>query len=622
MCPIWPTCCVISGQAIGSRLRNRAARDPLRPCVSKTHHSTFTISLANVRMTSSVRPPSLPPTSASTLLTLTRVHLLHPGYSVYDNILLSLPAVDGTQEELGLHHRTLLTAGAIIADNAFDRAYLTHDRAGRDRVETTVPLDGLLRPGQYWLQLRGYEPFRADAEGQHEHDGGNSMPPPAPRPALPTPSTQNLQSQTPVPDAHVRAPTTPSSQPHNPIEQRIYPVVPSFRDWQFPHDRLPQEWRQRHPAPPTPSALDTDQPSNKTSRRCYITGYQMGVNECHLVPNNQDAWWANNGMRLYTKLITGNITDEANLAILRADIHSLLDNHQIGIVPKPLLSLPLPSSSVSPVLNHGPGPSLYAFAAHVLKDDDESREFCDLYHNVTIPQIGVERLRPEFLFTRFAWAMLSHLQTFLSSPTPRHVVLTVRNDTEPGSCETDLRWMNGKELTSHLATQGFTRSGSRTRKRSSSQMTHDEGDSNADAYMERWARRCRTIDSAGSSSEILDPETEQIRDNTIWYDTVGRFSRARDLDQERIEENTRRYEKHRQALLLDGMEDESDSCSELEHGYPPGQQPIQLAPSPVSDGVPTLSRLFNTSGSNRSSTLLDPFVDGEDRAEQAMSRWH
>lgn len=523
-----------------------------------------------------------------------------------------------TSTSAGLHHRTVLTAGAIIGDNAFDRAYLTCDRAGRDRVDTITPLDGLLKPGKYWLQLRGYEPLRADAEGQVERDRVSSMPPPAPRPALSTPSSQSLQSQTPVPDANVRSSTSPSSPPHNPIEQRIYPVVPSFRDWQFPHDRLPQEWKQRHPAPPTPlpSALSIDQTSSKTSRTCYITGYQMGVNECHLVPNNQDAWWANNGMRLYTKSVTGHIADEANLAILRADIHSLLDNHQIGIVPKPSPSPSPPSSLIPPVLDHGPGRSSYAFAAHVLKDDDESREFCDLYHNIAIPQIGVERLRPEFLFTRFAWAMLSHLQTFLSSPTRRHVALTARNDTEPGSCETDLRWMNGKELTSHLATQGFTRSGSRTRKRSSSQMTHDEGESNVDAYIERWAGRCRSIDSTDAPSDILDPETKHIRDNTLWYDTVGRFSRARDLDQERIKENTRRYEEQRQRFLVDDIADTSDSGSEMEHDH---QQPMQLASSPGSEDMPNLSRSFNTSGSNRSSTLLDLFVDRENGVKQAMS---
>ncbi|KAH8746619.1 hypothetical protein F5883DRAFT_510197, partial [Diaporthe sp. PMI_573] len=417
-----------------------------------------------------VRPPCHPPTAETAAFTPTRVCLRHPGYTA-DNILLTLPAVDGTEARIGLHHRTLLTAGAIISGNTFSHAYLTRDRTARERVDITIPLDGLLEPGDYWLQVRATHAF-----------------------------------------------------------DDPYPIVLSFGDWQFPHNNIPSEWKQRHPAPPMnpPSALYTSSAAAKVTRRCCITGFQMGLNGCHLVPKNQGVWWANNVMRLFASSTVGELGDEANQVLLRADVHMLLDNHHFTIVPKPS------PSGLS---------SSHAFATHVLKDDDESREFRNLYHNIALAQTAVDRIRPEFLFVRFAWAIFSHLQTFISSPARRHLAVTLRNETGPGSCITNTKMMNGREVNDFLTSRGLTRSGSR--KRSSSQVTQDEWDvGTEDIYQERWERRSRQFSDANTSFDYLDPETSRIRDNTQWYDEVGQFSRARDFRQEQIERNSRWYERN------------------------------------------------------------------------------
>ena len=562
----------------------------------------------------SVRPPSLPPTVATASFTQPRIFLLHPGYPGFDNILFALPAVDGTQSTPGLHHRTVLTAGAIIANNAFDCAYLTRDQAGRDRVDATVSLDGLLEPDNYWLQLGGHE-VRVEGGDANARDEASSMPPPGPQP----PPL--------VPDTDIQNSTSPSS--HVLPVQRTYPLVPCFGDWQFPHDKLPLEWKQRHPAPPMPlpSASTSPRPTpSAPSRRCYITGYLMGINDCHLVPRSQENWWAKNGMRRYTKAVPGLISDKANLALFRADIHALFDNHYFAIVPKPLDQSPTPSS--------------YAFAAHVLKDDETAREFCDLhYHNVGIPQSAVDTLSPEFLFARFAWAIFWHLQAFFETPTRRHIALTTRN--EAGQNETDLRWLNGKELTSYLATWAVTRSGSRSRKRSSSQMTQNDED--FDVYQERWARRRDGMDSSDSSDtslDNLDAETRRIRENTRWYHKVGQYCGARDPEEERIKESTRWYEEVGQYCGSRDREDDyvkettrwyeencEPSCSsstgdqyqqepsnrDAEDGRFRIEQPTQLT-SPGLEGVPPLSRSFTTSGSNRSSAFLDASVN-EDKVD-------
>ena len=312
-------------------------------------------------------------------------------------------------------------------------------------------------------------------------------------------------------------------------------------------------------------------------------------------------------MRQYTMNTDGVPRDAANIAWLRADIHQVLDGHKFAIVPKP--SLP-PSSGSS-------GSSSFAFAAHVLESDYEAREFCSLYHNVAIAQAGIDRLSPEFLFARFAWAIFAHLQTFLnSSITRRRLAVMVQNGTDR---YTELKQMDGQEWTKYLAVRGVTRSGSKTRKRSSSQVTQEGNDcrDTDDVYQERWERRSRSLESAdpslggGSSDDDLDPEMRQVRINTRWYDEAGRFSRG-DFEQEQLDRNTRWYDEVGQlarAGLSDREEqseaDESDHDSdvECEHGPPRGRHHLGSSP-PGSDSMPHLSRSFTTHGSNRSSSPL------------------
>ncbi|KUI57031.1 hypothetical protein VP1G_04377 [Cytospora mali] len=243
-------------------------------------------------------------------------------------------------------------------------------------------------------------------------------------------------------------------------------------------------------------------------------------------------------MRRYTKDMAGLPKDEANLALLRADIHRLLDGHQFAIVPKPSS----PSASSSSLVQSSERSS-FAFAAHVLQTDNEAREFGDLYHNVAISQSGHDRLSPEYLFARFAWAIFSHLQTFLNSSTRRYIAVAVRDENDVDSFNIELKQMNGEELTKYLSNRGVTRSGSKTRKRSSYQMTWDGEDLEVDdAYQERWERRSRSFDrssvSSDASSDDLDPRMRQIRDNTRWYEEVGQFSQAHEQRQEQIDRNT------------------------------------------------------------------------------------
>lgn len=332
----------------------------------------------------------------------------------------------------------------------------------------------------------------------------------------------------------------------------------------------------------------------------------MGINECHIVPKNQEAWWSVNSMRRYTLNTDGTSKDVANLALLRVDIHQVFDRHKFAIVPKPYAS----QSSPSP---RALGSGSFALAAHVLETDHEAREFCSLYHNVAIAQAGVDVLSREFLFARFAWAIFAHLQTFLNSTiTRRHLAILVRNENGHHSV---LKQMDGPEWIRYLAVRGQARSGSKTRKRSSSQVTQDgdDGPVSDDAYRERWIRRSCSLDSTHSDGD-LDPEMRQIRENTRWYNEVGQFSQG-DLEQEDLDRNTRWYDEVGQfsrAGLSDGEElstDGSDYDSNPRYGRRPRRQ-TRLGYSPPSlRGMPQLSHSLTTQGSVRRRSISSSLTD-------------
>lgn len=72
---------------------------------------------------------------------------LHPAYQA-PSILLCLPMIDHTPGDFGVHLRTALLAGQIIANNAFG-GYLTSDQAGQQRVDTDP--EGILTGETYYF---------------------------------------------------------------------------------------------------------------------------------------------------------------------------------------------------------------------------------------------------------------------------------------------------------------------------------------------------------------------------------------------------------------------------------------------------------------------------------------
>ncbi|KAF4470550.1 endoglucanase type c [Fusarium albosuccineum] len=174
-------------------------------------------------------------------------------------------------------------------------------------------------------------------------------------------------------------------------DEERYPVVPSFNDWQFPHDKLPEWWT----APSASSGLHT--------KRCAITNTSYAFTWAHLIPKETQQWFQKNGMGLYGGG-SHTMDDQHNILPLKADLYVCFDQGVFALVPK---------ASCEP---NGEKRSQYVLQVV----DARESEFAALYQNRPVASL-VSGSR-EYLFTRFAWTVISLVRPFLLSGVGRRVV--------------------------------------------------------------------------------------------------------------------------------------------------------------------------------------------------------
>lgn len=195
-----------------------------------------------------------------------------------------------------------------------------------------------------------------------------------------------------------------------------YPIVPSFRDWTFPHDRIPDSW---------PSlAATSPQDYLGYGNRCALTNYASGLETAHIVPEEELEWFQREAMGRYSPYPTG-FPDSENRMKLRADIHRLYEESEFVIVPKQEI--------------HDTGkedPKRPCYVAHCLGPGNE--EFWGLHHN--IPLQYIEHTRREMHLARFAWAIFSQANFFLLQGCARAVV------TDDGNGERKVQEVSGSTL--------------------------------------------------------------------------------------------------------------------------------------------------------------------------------
>lgn len=189
-----------------------------------------------------------------------------------------------------------------------------------------------------------------------------------------------------------------------------YPIVPTFREWSFPHNDLPSLWADGvQPSSPTPGRSYA--PSNFSTAiiaqngTCRMSGFEEGTEAAHLCPRSELEWSSQNGMSYYNtnpSLPPDRILDDtANALLLREDLHTQFDANKFVIVPK----MEVGSAGTASIVTHLLMPI---------------RELGMLHHNVRLKPIL--NVRMEFLFARFALAIFRHFEQFLMGGVDRNIL--------------------------------------------------------------------------------------------------------------------------------------------------------------------------------------------------------
>jgi hypothetical protein len=302
-----------------------------------------------------IRPPSI----SSTLQPPSRFFIFfrHPGYDDSNNVLFKLHASDtatacsrdgepAQPSRAGLYAQFALDACAIIADNRND-GWLSTDRDPELARNNRVAATSILHARSYYFHLEGTD--------------GSDLP---------------------------------------------YPIVPSFREWRFPHDRLPAHWAQLLSSSNTTSNAPFT-PSNLTAALtvrdgcCRITGHKEELQVAHIVPQMEVDWWQANDMARYNNGQGYSLDDTANVMLLRADLHIAFDKPRFVFVPKP---------------SDGRGIRL---VFHLLGSSDEYEHY---HHN---RELHESKVSAELLFARFAWTLFPLLGAFLSCKEDRRLTLRI-----------------------------------------------------------------------------------------------------------------------------------------------------------------------------------------------------
>lgn len=549
------------------------------------------------------------------------IRINHPGYPPPGNELITVPALDPlprTQTEreerrqqfapvrqavqeaelqreeagdidvdVGLHHGTVLTICGIIADNAFERVFLSHDADGLSRVDDRWQYDDIIPAGVYWLQVTPMPSRGAPAQG-----GGIAA-------ALgPAPAVQ----QEPVNTISVPS-MPPPPPPPPPRASRPYPIVANFESWRFPHDRLPASWSKADEPPTSTPAPGIAHPISERIRTlqsystssCVISAHSIAVEQAHVVPKACADWFTQNGMRCYndpSPQQLGRIDQPRNKIGLRSDLHTFFDSRHLVIIPKPVFVQP-PVSSVTHPAASPPALSQYALAVHMLSTP--AYEVIPLYHNLalqyrilgngTCQQYSGSR---EFLFARFAWSIFRLLQGFLDAE--RWVLVRARQSRGHSLVEGyEYKWASNASL----KTTPSSRSSS---KRPASEMAQGESADSDEPGHRSKRRRLRPAAELLTTGEELD-------ENEIFQLDEGQYLQYEAMRRRAEREAERELEE--QAAL--------DDSNGLDHGKSETYEDIMRWRAQTSDfsdvgdieanSPPDLS-FTESHGSNRSSASL------------------
>ena len=108
---------------------------------------------------------------------------------------------------------------------------------------------------------------------------------------------------------------------------RIFPIVPNFRAWRYPHGSLPPPWHKASQTDKNFARQTNFSIESIAIEHSRITKRQLEVDNAHILPVSEKLWFTNNEMEEYGDLrgrsretIADSLT---NLLRLRCDAHRL-----------------------------------------------------------------------------------------------------------------------------------------------------------------------------------------------------------------------------------------------------------------------------------------------------------
>lgn len=178
----------------------------------------------------------------------------------------------------------------------------------------------------------------------------------------------------------------------------VYPVVPRFQEWQFPHGHMERlaAWDPKSQTVEIHVGVSTDRPTPTTTGveplsmlppavpRCVLSSNPYGIQKAHIVPVAQSEWFqANNMIRYGNRQVF--IDTGQNIVPIRHDLHKLWDDHVFALVPK----------------RAADGHSS-AFVVHVLNMPNPAlNEFASEWHNTPVQEGALDQAGKAFLLAKY-----------------------------------------------------------------------------------------------------------------------------------------------------------------------------------------------------------------------------
>ncbi|CAN8105394.1 unnamed protein product [Discula destructiva] len=439
----------------------------------------------------------------------------HPGYDDAEGVLFTLPRLDVTTAEQAIAgvHHGTALLACQVIANNAFDGYLTTDRERQHRV--SLPLDAILLNDDYWFAA-----------------GGDNV---------------------------------------------VYPVVPRFEEWQFPHTYMDSlSWDPilspvELTAPAAPASLDRTMPVSAaapsnvatssdprvlplappprpTPSRCILSQKPYGIHQAHIVPKAQSQWFQTNSMRRYgdPQLF---IHSENNKVPMRHDLHQLWDANIYALVPK----------------RGGRG-----FVVHVLQLPKSAiSEFADDWHNTPLQKDALYHAGKAFLFAKFAQAVFMLLKPFVAfSAVPRRVAtFEARADDDPRwPGETKIAWVSPSKLSSQYGGGGSrsasANAGSRKRSRSQMSAAADEDDDwyTRNVRARLWSSDLEASDDWYARNVLAEPaeSDKDCEEGDDWYDTNVAGD---EFDEERGRPRVRRRRHERNDHTVDTLPSLTDTSA-------------------------------------------------------------